>query len=76
MSRRRRCWEAYVGRGRRVSEELRRYGAAEVELFGLQNGWDLTDPERQAYFLQKMHNEAHDDVWLSPMCGPRSKTQI
>ena len=62
LCRRRRCWEVYVGRGR-VSEQLRRFGV-EVEQFGLQNGWDLTDPDHQAYFLQKMDEDEPDDIWL------------
>jgi len=73
LTRRRRCWEVYVGRGR-VSEYLRQYGA-EVEQFGLENGWDLTDPTHQAWFLRKMDDDSPDDIWMSPMCGPWSRVQ-
>ena len=52
LTRRRRCWEVFVGCGR-VSEKLREVGC-EVEQIGLENDWHLTDPEHQAAFLRKM----------------------
>jgi len=73
LRKRRKCWEVYVGIGR-LSQELRKLGI-EVSQFGLENGWDLTDPAHQQAFLNLMDYEEPDEVWLSPMCGPWSQMQ-
>lgn len=73
LTRRRRCWEVFVGVGL-VSQYLRQAGT-EVKTFSLQNGWDLTDRHEQRVFLDMMDHEEPDDVWISPMCGPWSSLQ-
>ena len=72
-TRRRKCWEVFVGKGL-LSQELRKLGA-ETTSFGLENGWDLTDPHMQREFLDLIDKEQPDEIWLSPMCGPWSRLQ-
>ena len=69
----RKVWEVYVGRGR-ITQILERLGA-ETRTFGLHNGWDLTDPHRQADFVRLMDDEEPDEIFMSPMCGPWSQMQ-
>ena len=64
-------WEIYCGGSSRVSEMAELYGM-EVERFG---GWDFDDPSHRRELLRRLLDEAPDEVFLAPTCGPWSQMQ-
>ena len=43
---------------------------AEVETFGFQTGWDLTDKYQQRALVKLMDSVEPDEIWIYPMRGP------
>ena len=72
-SRKRVLWEVYCG-GARVSQLAESMGM-DVEVFGLETGWDFELKEHREAFLQRQRDEAPDEVYFAPMCGPWSQMQ-
>lgn len=71
LERRRKCWLLYAGRNG-IAEQLRQIGA-EVQVFGLENDWNLRDVEHQRWLLWKLDEETPDEVWIAPPVGPWSR---
>ena len=67
-------WEVYCGGSSRVSEMAESYGMM-VERFGLETGWDFDDPSHRSALLRRLRDEAPDEVFLAPTCGPWSQMQ-
>ena len=67
-------WEIYCGGSSRVAEMAEAYGMT-VERFGLDTGWDFDDPAHRAELLRRLRDEAPDEVFLAPTCGPWSQMQ-
>ena len=74
LSGKRVLWEIYCGGTSRVSEMADLYGM-EVERFGLDTGWDFDDPSHRRALLRRLRDEAPDEVFLAPTCGPWSQMQ-
>ena len=72
-SRKRVLWEVYCG-GARVSQLAESMGM-DVEVFGLETGWDFELKDHRETFLQRQRDEAPDEVYFAPMCGPWSQMQ-
>ena len=47
----------------------------EVGRFGLDTGWDFDDPSHRRALLRRLRDEAPDEVFLAPTCGPWSQMQ-
>ena len=73
QNRQRVLWEVYCG-GARVSKIAATMGMI-TEEFSLATGWDFDDPKFRKHFLQRLHDEMPDEVYLSPTCGPWSQMQ-
>ena len=67
-------WEVYCGGSSRVADMAETYGMS-VERFGLDTGWDFDDPAHRRAFLRRLRDEAPDEVFLAPTCGPWSQMQ-
>ena len=74
LSGKRVLWEIYCGGSSRVSEMAEIYGMS-TERFGLDTGWDFDDPEHRRALLRRLRDEAPDEVFLAPTCGPWSQMQ-
>ena len=67
-------WEIYCNGSSRVAEMAELYGMA-TERFGLDTGWDFDDPSHRAELHHRLRDEAPDEVFLAPTCGPWSQMQ-
>eukprot|EP00435_Cladocopium_sp_Y103_P049717 s105_g15.t1 len=70
----RKVWEVYVCRGR-VSEELRKRGDCEAEVFLYQTGWDFDRPKDRAAFLKRLKTEEPHEILITPACRLWSSLQ-
>ena len=70
----RKVWEVYVGCGR-VSEELKKRGDCQVEIFLYQTGRDFDRPQDRAKFLKRLRTEEPDEVLIAPACKLWSSLQ-
>ena len=73
VNNRRKCWEVFVGEGR-TSAALQQMGA-DVRSFGPQTGWNFMQRKDRVAFMNLLHNETPDEVFLSPTCAPWSSIQ-
>ena len=53
-----------------LAERLRQVYSCDVECFGSENNWDLTDYEHQKAFLDYMDRGEPDELWIAPMRDP------
>lgn len=66
-------WEVYAGASR-MSQMAESFGAS-VETFSYETGWDFDDPQHRRVFLQRLQDEAPDELFLAPRCGLWSRLQ-
>ena len=66
-------WEVFVDQGK-ISGYLREAGA-QVEEFGLANGWDFRKPWIRREFAAKLERGEPDEVFLVPPCEVWSQMQ-
>ncbi|CAJ1404806.1 unnamed protein product [Effrenium voratum] len=66
-------WEVFAGKAA-ISHHVQAAGG-QTEVFGLHTGWDFRIKSHQDAFMDYLHQEMPDEVFLAPICGPWSPMQ-